>query len=251
MKNETMKKYRSFLKDDIRLETDFSRTDQNLGKIVPPIEKPCHSNAKKIDLPSPDSLKTIGEISVKEAIAQRASRRKYLDQPVTLEELSFLLWATQGVRKRTAGAALRTVPSAGCRHAFETYIAVFNVEELPKGIYRYLPLTHQLVQESIPEHLEEKMSEAALGQTFAASAAVTFLWTVIPYRMEWRYAEASYKVLALDAGHVCQNLYLACESIGAGTCAIAAYDQKKADTLLGIDGDDEFVIYMSPVGKNK
>jgi SagB-type dehydrogenase family enzyme len=251
MKNETNKTYRSFLKDDIRLETDFSRSDQNLGKVAPPIEKPCPIDANKIDLPSPDSWKTVSEISVREAIAQRASRRKYSSQSVTLEELSFLLWATQGVRKRTAGAALRTVPSAGCRHAFETYLAVFNVEGLPKGIYRYLPLTHQLVHESTPEHLEEKMTAAALGQTFAGSAAVTFIWTVIPYRMEWRYAEASYKVLALDAGHVCQNLYLACESIGAGTCAIAAYDQKKSDQLLGIDGDDEFVIYMSPVGKDK
>ena len=249
MKNETKTTYRSFLKDDIRLETDFSRTDQNLGKGMPPLEKPCAINAKKIDLPSPESWKTIGEISVKDAIAQRASHRKYSSQPVTLEELSFLLWATQGVRKRTAGAALRTVPSAGCRHAFETYLAVFNIDELSKGIYRYLPLTHQLVQESNPEHLEEKMADAALSQSFAASAAVTFIWTVVPYSMEWRYAEASYKVLAIDAGHVCQNLYLACESIGAGTCAIAAYDQKKADQLLGIDGDDEFVIYMSPVGK--
>ena len=68
-------------------------------------------------------------------------------------------------------------------------------------------------------------------------------------RTEWRYAEASYKVIALDAGHVCQNLYLACEAIGAGTCAIAAYNQALADELLGIDGDEEFTVYLAPVGK--
>ena len=241
--------YRNFLKDDIRLQTDFTKTDQRLGKEVPDFQKPCTTVSKKIDLLPPDSWRNIKDISVKSAIEQRESLRKYSDQPVTFEDLSFLLWATQGVRKTTATAAFRTVPSAGCRHAFETYLVVFNVESLSKGIYRYLPMSHQLVLESTLENLEEKMTDAALGQSFAGSSAVTFIWTVLPYRMEWRYAEASYKVLALDAGHVGQNLYLACESIGAGTCAIAAYDQKKADDLLNIDGDDEFVIYMSPVGK--
>ena len=78
---------------------------------------------------------------------------------------------------------------------------------------------------------------------------MTFFWTALPARSEWRYAEASYKVIALDAGHLCQNLYLACEAVGAGTCAIAAYDQQLADDLLGVDGDDEFTIYLAPVGK--
>ncbi len=67
--------------------------------------------------------------------------------------------------------------------------------------------------------------------------------------MEWRYGLASHKVIALDAGHVCQNLYLACEAIGAGTCAIAAYNQDAMDQLLGVNGRDEFTIYLAPVGK--
>ena len=91
--------------------------------------------------------------------------------------------------------------------------------------------------------------KAASNQSFAGKSAVTFIWTTIPARMEWRYSRASYKVIALDAGHVCQNLYLACETIGAGTCAIAAYDQEIADSILGIDGVEEFTIYMAPVGK--
>jgi SagB-type dehydrogenase family enzyme len=88
-----------------------------------------------------------------------------------------------------------------------------------------------------------------LGQTFAGSAAATFAWTAIPYRMEWRYGLAAHKVIALDAGHVCQNMYLACEAIDAGTCAIAAYHQALMDELLGVDGKDEFTIYLAPVGK--
>ncbi|MDZ5724492.1 SagB/ThcOx family dehydrogenase [Acetobacterium sp. K1/6] len=248
MKNENIKTLKYFLKDDIRQETDFKRTDQNMGVPAPPIEKPCPLDAKKIPLIEPEAVK-IGEVSLKTAILRRESRRRFSNEALSIDELSFLLWATQGVRKWQQKNALRTVPSAGNRHALETYLAVFNVDGLETGIYRYLPSQHQLVLELSPDHLKERMTEAALNQKFAGSSAVTFIWTTISYRMEWRYAEASYKVIALDAGHICQNLYLACEAIGAGTCAIAAYDQQAADRLLSIDGEDEFVVYMAPIGK--
>ena len=92
---------------------------------------------------------------------------------------------------------------------------------------------------------------AALGQSYPGKCAVTFIWVAVPYKMEWRYGLAAHKVLAVDAGHVCQNLYLACETINAGTCAIAAYDQEELDELLGLDGEDEFAIYIASVGKVK
>jgi SagB-type dehydrogenase family enzyme len=88
-----------------------------------------------------------------------------------------------------------------------------------------------------------------MGQFFVGSASAVFIWTAIPYRMEWRYGQAAHKVIAIDTGHVCQNLYIACEAIGAGTCAIAAYNQELMDKLVRVDGDDEFVIYLAPVGK--
>lgn len=248
MKTDSKRTLKYFLKDDIRQETNFRNTDQNIGVPSPPIEKPAPPDIRKIPLPEPASFE-IGEISFKKAISHRESRRKYTSQALSMEELSFLLWSTQGVREWRQKNALRTVPSAGNRHALETYLVVFNVGGLEPGIYRYLPSLHQLVLESMPDYLKDRMIEAALGQHFAGSGAVTFIWTTIPYRMEWRYAEASYKVIALDAGHVCQNLYLACEAIGAGTCAIAAYNQQSADQLLNVDGDEEFVVYMAPVGK--
>lgn len=248
MKTESTRNFKYFLKDDIRQQTDFRRTDQNLGVPVPPIEKPCPLDAKKIPLIAPEAL-VMGELSLKKAISHRESRRKFKTQALTLDELSFLLWSTQGVREWRQKNALRTVPSAGNRHSLETYLVVFNVVGLAPGIYRYLPSQHQLVLESSPEQLKARVIEAALNQPFVGAGAVTFIWTAIPYRMEWRYADASYKVIALDAGHVCQNLYLACEAIGAGTCAIAAYNQQSADRLLNVDGEEEFVIYMAPVGK--
>ncbi len=169
---------------------------------------------------------------------------------ISLDEIAFLLWACQGVRSRPHPAAvLRTVPSAGCRHPFETYLAALDITGLSPAIYRYLPLDHALVRARTVDDLAAALVAGAHGQRFAGEAAATFIWTAIPARTEWRYREAAYKVIALDAGHLCQNLYLACQAIGAGTCAIAAYRQEQMDALLGVDGDEELTVYLAPVGK--
>ena len=238
-----------FLKDTIRKMVDFSNTAQSRGVEPPPLEKPYPPTAATVDLPSPDGWPGIGAVSVKKAVADRKSHRTFKAEALSLEELSFLLWATQGMRRSPSATAYRTVPSAGCRHALETYLAVFRVEGLALGLYRYLPVEHALLPLETPDQLDARLGQAAFNQRFVAHGAATFLWTTVPERMEWRYGDASYKVIALDAGHVCQNLYLGCEAVRAGTCAIAAYDQEAADALLGLDGETEFVIYMAPVGK--
>ncbi|MFH0778155.1 MAG: SagB/ThcOx family dehydrogenase, partial [Candidatus Eisenbacteria bacterium] len=133
--------------------------------------------------------------------------------------------------------------------ALETYLCVLNAKGIKPGIYRYLPLEHELLFEFAEEGLPEKIVEATFNQGFTGQAPVTFIWTTIPYRMEWRYDIAAHKVIAIDAGHVCQNLYLACAAIGCGTCAIAAYSQELVDRLLRVDGQNEFAIYLSAVGK--
>ena len=250
MDKDALIKYRYFLKDSIRKRINFRLTDQNQGVPVPAIQKEYRENATLIDLPGREQWKTIPQMDVTYAMGHRKSHRGYLKKKLSLEELSYLLWATQGVRGETVnGHVYRTVPSAGCRHALETYLAVFNVHGVEPGMYRYLPLSHQLVFEFSDDMLSQKMITASLGQTYPGKSAVTFIWSVIPYRMEWRYGLAAHKVIALDAGHVCQNLYLACETIDAGTCAIAAYDQEEMDELLRLDGENEFAVYMAPVGK--
>ncbi|MGA3085943.1 MAG: SagB/ThcOx family dehydrogenase [Thermodesulfobacteriota bacterium] len=252
MNDLLLQQYRSFLKDTIRKTVDFSKTDQNLGVAPPPIEKPFSNDAVRIDLLKEDSWKNISAISLSEAIKNRKSRRTFLDRSLKLDELSFLLWATQGIRHQIdQGHAYRTVPSAGCRHALETYLYILKVEGLDSGVYRYLPLEHQLLFEFSEERMSEKLVKAVLRQPYPGKAAVTFIWTALPYRMEWRYGLAAHKVIAIEAGHVCQNLYLACEAISCGTCAIAAYDQETIDKLLRMNGLDEFVIYIATVGKVK
>jgi SagB-type dehydrogenase family enzyme len=241
---------RYFLKDDVRLGVDFAATPQSRGEPAPPLEKPWPPAAERLSLPTAGTWRGIQPTSVEDAIRARESHRKFSDEPLALGELAFLLWATQGIQGQpTKTAARRTVPSAGCRHAFETYLIVYRVTGLEPALYRYLPLEHELVVERRPAPSRSEVTRAAHGQRFVSSAAVVFYWTVIPARMEWRYAGASYKSLAMDAGHVAENLYLGCECLGAGTCAVAAYGQELTDRLLGVDGEDEFTIYLCPVGK--
>lgn len=247
---ELLKQFRYFLKDSIRQKINFSLTDQNKGVPPPPIEKPYPLDSTLIDLIKKENWENFSHISLVEAIKNRRSHRHYKNIPLSLEELSFLLWATQGIRLITQnGTAFRTVPSAGCRHAFETYLCVINVEGLEKGLYRYLPLTHKLLLISLNENISEEIIIATFNQKFTGKGAVTFVWTTIPYRMEWRYNLASHKVIAVDVGHVCQNLYLACSAVGCGACAVGAYHQEMIDELIGVDGEDEFTIYLATVGK--
>lgn len=241
---------RYFLKDDVRRGVDFRATAQSCGIEPPPLEKPFPPDAERVTLPALASLRGIASTTVYDAIAARESRREFSAGSLGLDELAFLLWATQGIQGRLGKiAARRTVPSAGCRHAFETYLVVSRVADLEPALYRYLPFEHELQVVRRPAPSRAEVAAAAHGQRFVAEAAVVFFWTAIPSRMEWRYGEASYKVLAVDAGHVCQNLYLGCECIGAGTCAVGAYRQDLCDRLLGIDGEEEFAVYLAPVGK--
>jgi SagB-type dehydrogenase family enzyme len=248
MTRSTMLRRRNFLKSDDWSNFAMLQTDQQRGIAGPPVEQPAPVDAPQFDLTPPDQF-TVGDMPLAQVISQRRSRRKYTGSPLSIEELSFLLWACQGIERVMAPfRALRTVPSAGCRHPFETYLVVNRVTGLQQGLYRYLPVEHRLYLHKGDAAIVAEC-HAASGDQYVLDSAVTFVWTAIPYRSEWRYLHHAHRVILMDAGHLCQNLYLAAESIGAGTCAIAAYNQGRMDALLGVDGVDEFAIYMAPVGK--
>jgi SagB-type dehydrogenase family enzyme len=245
--------YHSFLKADLWDVWRQQDNDQKRGVPPPLVEKPYDPQAALIDLTPPEQL-TLGQMPLIEAIRRRRSHRQYSEEPLTIDELSFLLWATQGVSRvvRKEGGPVtwtfRTAPSGGARHPFETYLMVNRVTGVESGLYRYLAMEHKLCPLSHEPGLLGRVQEAS-NQTFVAASAVTFIWTAIPYRTEWRYSIVAPKLIAQDSGHLCENLYLACEAIGAGTCAVGAYNQAKIDHVLGIDGNEEFTIYMAPVGK--
>lgn len=243
---EEYKNLREFLKSTEWIRRDEMETPKDEGKERPDPVKDYSNDTKIISLPAIDQIET-PKNSLKELLNKRRSRRKYNNSSLSKEELSYLLWATQGLSEDNI--RLRTAPSGGAVHPFETYLYIERVKEIKKGLYRYLPDKHSLILIREIENGKEDIIKAANGQKFVGEAAVVFLWTVLPSRGEWKYGILSHKLAALDAGHVCENLYLAVEDIKAGMCAVDAYDQKAADQFLNVDGQSEFVIYLAPVGK--
>jgi SagB-type dehydrogenase family enzyme len=229
----------------------LGKSDQDRGRPQPPLEVPPDPDKPFVSLPEP-ALIPVPPLDLRAAIERRRSIRSYERVPIPLHELAFLLWCTQGVQ-RIAGtyATFRTVPSAGARHALETYLLVNDVETLEPGLYRYLALSHRLQLLDTDPALGIRIMEACLDQQFIVRSGATFLWVAVPYRMTWRYSERGYRELHKDAGHACQNLYLAAEAVGCGVCAVAAYDDDAMAKILGIDGKEQFLIYLAAVGKRE
>jgi SagB-type dehydrogenase family enzyme len=224
-------------------------SDQMRGVRMPPLELPHEGSGDIIELPDPARIDP-GRTDLRRAIEGRSSVRDYSRTPLSMDELSFTLWCTQGVKEVIPySATLRTVPSAGARHALETYLLVNNVDGMEQGLYRFLAIEHRLARLESEAGVDERITAACLGQDMVRTSAVTFIWTAVPYRMNWRYGERGYRYLYLDAGHACQNLYLAAEAIDCGVCAIAAFLDDEMNRAIGVDGVDQFVIYIATIGK--
>jgi len=229
-------------------------SDKEHGLPPPPAEKAIPPDAICISLVPPEKFQSRG-MDLQQAIASRRSIRSFSQAPMALEELSFLLWATQGVTAELPGdeshepTRLRAAPSAGGRYPLETYIAIRAGEGLDQGLYRYLPNTHQLHLVRRDSDISAGLQKACYGTPFVAEAAAVLIWSAIPYRTEWKYTYTSHRMIAMEAGHVCQNLYLAATSAGLGACALCSYHQSSVDVLLGVDGQNEFAIYLACVGR--
>ena len=209
----------------------------------PPAKR--YPGARTVSLPphGPGPSRSLGEI-----LRLRRSVRGYADGPLRLEELSFLLWATGGVREVEDGFAFRTAPSAGALYHIETYLLASRVEGVPEGIHHYDVAGHALAEVS-PGRFGEALSEAALGQTFLAEAQVVFLWTAVFGRATWKYRQRAFRYVYLDAGHLAQNLALAAAGMGLGSCPVAAFFDDEVNGLLGIDGSAESVLYLTAAGR--
>ena len=229
----------------------LSLSDQMKGVTPPDLQLSNPDEMEIISLPEWNEMEIARE-NIVSTINLRQSIRNYQKATISLSELSYLLWCTQGVKEIVSDVATRrTVPSAGARHALETTLLVNRVEGLVPGMYRYLSLERQLGILKKEKSIAHDIVKASFGQDFIKHSAVTFIWSAVIYRMKWRYGERAYRYIFLDAGHVAQNLYLSAEAIGCGVCAIAAFSDDDMNRILGLDGKEQFVIYMATVGKKE
>jgi SagB-type dehydrogenase family enzyme len=198
-----------------------------------------------ISLPEPELT---GDPHLWQLLHSRRSRREFdAGRTLTIEKLSAVLWATQGVTTRYGDVLFRTAPSAGGLYPIETYLLVRAVEGIEPGIYHFRPSTFDL--EFLKRgDLARDVAEAALGQRMVMAAQVTFIWTAIVERSRWKYRERAYRYIYLDAGHIGENLYLAAGALGLGVCTIGAFFDDKANNIIGVDGIEETVIYLAAAG---
>lgn len=238
--------------DEFMQQTSLPAPDsspQEKGEPQPPLEEAYDSSGRFFTL-LPVREMTKMPLDVRDAMEHRRTVRKYQDSPLSIGELSVLLWYTQGVKEvSTRPATLRIVPSAGARHAFETLLLINRVTGLEPGLYRYIALEHKLLNLTVDPQFADRVSKACLNQAQIVHSCVTFFWVAIVERMTWRYQGRGYRYLFLDAGHICQNLFLTAESIGSGVCPIGAFNDAELNQLFGLDGKMRFVVYGGAVGK--
>ena len=230
---------------------NLEKSDQVKKLPQPPLALPADESKPIHDLPDPKDIK-VNPVDLSDAITSRVSVRAYSETPLSLDELSYVLWSTQGVKEVTKRpATLRTVPSAGARHCFEAYVLVNRVDGLKPGLYRFLAIDHKLQEVDMSDDISERVTEGCFGQRFVLNSAITLILTAVRYRMMWRYTERGYRYMHIDAGHVMQNLYLCAEAINSGVCAIAAFYDDKINQTLRVDGEEQFTVYVGALGKKR
>jgi SagB-type dehydrogenase family enzyme len=180
-------------------------------------------------------------------LRHRKSIRRFTKKPVSLEQLSYLLWAATGIQRLEDGYEFRTAPSAGALYPIETYIVANNVEGLAQGVYHYAVKDHSLEELKVGDY-SRCIAAAALGQSVCSEAAAVFIWTAVFNRSKWKYGQRAYRYIYLDAGHIGSNLTLSAVSLGLGSCQIAAIYDDEVNKMLDLDGIEESAIYMSVVG---
>ena len=244
---ERIERGRNFVRS-LNDEVSDYQTDQELKKPQPPLVKEAMTSAW---IPLPRNFEDLSiEGDFLHIINSRASHRVYTEEKMSLLELSYLLWCSQGIKeiRGKAYATLRTVPCGGARHEFECYMAIQNVAELEDGLYHYLPMKHAVEKLAGCEDLRSFISESLCEQSWAAKANIIFYYSAVFYLAEWRYGIYAHVPMMMDAGHITENVYLAATSIQRGSCAIAAVDGRIADQAFGLDGIEETVFYAMPVG---
>jgi len=217
----------------------------DLGSIPSTTAFKNYPEAERLQLPEPDLSRPA---NLWQCLATRRCERNTTPDPLRLEELSKIMWAAQGVTARTGIYLLRTAPSAGALYPFETYLYIDKVKEVPQGIY------HFNVADFALERLQEgdfnrAFTAASMGQPVVKRAAVVIIWTAMMLRCMVKYRDRAMRYIPMDLGHVCQNVQLAATAMDLGSCPIGAFYDDDINELLGVNGEEETVLYLVTVGK--
>lgn len=198
----------------------------------------------KISLPEPFYTKSI---LLRSAFIKRQSSRDFLKKPLSLKEISNILFFSCGLLRgpeSDLNATRRMQPSGGGLYPLEIYpIVLLGNTTLPRGIYHYNVLEHHL--ERLPDVFQSERIFFPPGR----KASIVFLITFIEERVMSKYGNLSYKLALLEAGHIGQNIYLNCAAMNLKCCALAQVDDEATHRLLDIDGISETAIYAVAVGR--
>ena len=197
-----------------------------------------------VKLPPP-SLQ--GKISVEEAISRRRSVRRFRPVPLSLQQLSNLLWAAQGI---TGSGGRRAAPSAGATYPLEVFVAVGRngVESLAAGLYRYQADNHSLVPHLMKD-LRQELAEAALGQTFVANCPADIIICALYLRTGYRYGRRGERYVHMEVGHVGQNVSLEAVALGLASVMVGAFDDEQVREVLKLEEQIK-PLYIIPVGNS-
>jgi len=197
----------------------------------------------RIKLPEPSYT---GNTSVETALSQRRSIRDYSCENLTLDEISQLLWAAQGITSPWGG---RTAPSAGALYPLELYAVVGDVEGIDKGVYKYSREEHEL--EKVKDgDIRAELADAAVGQECVRDAAIDIVFTAVYERTTRKYGERGIRYVHIEAGHAAQNVYLQAVSLDLGTVVIGAFIDDRVKELVNA-GEEERTLYIIPVGRKR
>jgi SagB-type dehydrogenase family enzyme len=186
------------------------------------------------------------DTSIEEALSKRRSIRSYKDKPLTLAEISQLLWAAQGI---TSSRGLRAAPSAGALYPLEIYVVTGNVNDLPDGIYNYKPLKHTLAR-IVKGDKRNELCNAALGQSSIKTAAAVIVFSAVYERTTMKYGDRGIHYVYIETGHAAQNVFLQAVSLDLGTVVIGAFHDDAVKEVLKMP-DMEKPLYIMPVGRMK
>ncbi len=199
-------------------------------------------NDSKIALPEP---KLQGMLE--DALKKRASVRSYSTASLSLDELSALLFAAQGITHKKYSFSMRAVPSAGALYPIDLYVFASRVSGLGQGIYMYEPQKHELAILR-GGNSSKKLANACLGQEEVEDAAAVFVYCYAKERIEPKYGKRSRQYALIEAGASSQNVALACTALNIGSVIVGAFDETAIGSLLGVSCDP---LVVQPVGKTK